>query len=118
MIRSKFFFKNYHFRHFNLTHKLEEVWPDGTTHIHSQVVPAHHIFRFVAPSFFSRKSTIFGGFFYMEEVVARYTHEIPLVTLILIYIWVSRSNFNRSSENRRHTDKWTNRQTGYSHFIV
>ena len=49
---------------FSLTHKEEEVWPDGTHPIlfAESVVSACQSFRLVAPFFFSGKSTTFRFF--------------------------------------------------------
>ena len=57
MIRSKFFFKKHHFWNFSLTHKEEEVWPDGThpTFFTESSCVSTPSFRFVAPSFFLAK---------------------------------------------------------------
>ena len=64
MVRSKCFLISTILGIFSLTHKEEEVWPDGThpmLFVESSCVCIPS-FRFVAPFFFSSKSTTFGFF--------------------------------------------------------
>ena len=62
MIRSKCFFRSTIFLHFSLTHKEEEVWPDGThPMLFAESSCACMPFRPVVP-FYSGKITIFVSF--------------------------------------------------------
>ena len=82
---------------FSLTHKEEEVWPDGTHHMLfvSQIVSAYQRFRPVALFFFLEKVP-FLAFFLIQKGVwpYKYAYDVPLVTLILnIYGFVGLAPF-------------------------
>ena len=85
MIRSNCFLGSTIFDIFDLIHKEEEVWPDGTypCYSQSQVVSVCQSFRPVVPFFFSGKSTICGFLSTQRVWPYGYTYDVPLVTLIL-----------------------------------
>ena len=95
MIRSKccfFLFLEVPFlAFFSLTHKEEEVWPDGTHHM--LFAESSYIcmlkFRSVAPFFFLAKVPFWLFFFFFFFLILEgvwlysHAHDVPLVTLIL-----------------------------------
>ena len=87
MIKSRsFFFRSTILDIFNLTHKEEDVWPDGT---HPMLFAESSCicmpsFRPVAPFFFLSKVPFFFFFLVLKGVWPyRYAYDVPLVTLIL-----------------------------------